>query len=93
MIYKLSDQQNKAINDWLYNECFPKTIEQQKLDILEPDEFVQLCWDAGEPYSGAIGGGITITFTPTSIGVITTVIYRKNTPDEMELDITDYETW
>lgn len=40
-------------------------------------------------YTGAIGGGLTFSFTPTSLGLITKVRYL----DKEELDLSDYESW
>ena len=41
-------------------------------------------------YIGAIGGSLTYSFTPTSIGVVKKV-YDSLT--DKELDITDYDLW
>ena len=47
-------------------------------------------WMAGKPkvYTGPIGGRLTYSFTPTSIGVAVSV---KDCVTVEELDITDYE--
>lgn len=42
----------------------------------------------GVPYQGAIGGGTTYSFIPTSIGVIVKVSANGH-----ELDLTEYDTW
>ena len=41
-------------------------------------------------YCGAIGGRITYSFTPTSIG---TIVKIKDSVTGKELDLTDYYTW
>jgi len=41
-------------------------------------------------YGGAIGGRFTYSFTPTSLGVVTTV---SDSIDKDEINLTDYESW
>lgn len=48
---------------------------------------------AGAPYEGAIGGGLTYEFTPTSLGVIVDVVFAKGTKHEAKLMLTDFEEW
>lgn len=50
----------------------------------------QSCWDAGHPYSGAIGGEITYLITQTSIGLIIKAHYAHT---KQEFDFTDYGSW
>lgn len=45
-------------------------------------------WPNGLPYGGAIGGHLTYSFTPTSIGIVTKVKCL-----DKELDVSDYENW
>jgi hypothetical protein len=45
-------------------------------------------WPDGLPYGGAIGGHITYSFTPTSIGTVVKIHCIGE-----ELDVTEYETW
>lgn len=40
-------------------------------------------------YTGAIGGGLTFSFTPTSLGLVIKVKYL----DKEEIDLSDYENW
>ena len=42
----------------------------------------------GVPYQGAIGGGVTYEFTPTSIGTV-----FKVKANGKELDLSDYDSW
>lgn len=51
------------------------------LDALTPDK---------NAYDGAIGGRLTYSFTPTSIG---TIVKVKDNMSGSEIDLTDYESW
>ena len=42
------------------------------------------------PLTGAIGGRYTYSFTPTTLGVVTTV---RNNSTGKELDVTNYLDW
>lgn len=88
MKFKTTEQQDKRIDHWLKNEVYSLVISKQKETMLNVDSFVQDCWDDGYPYQGTIGGGLTYSFTPTSIGVIESVTYG-----EYKLDLTDYDSW
>ena len=46
-----------------------------------------------KPYYGAIGGSLTYCFTPTSIGLVTEVIYCEGMLCEAKIDLTDYKDW
>ena len=43
----------------------------------------------GPGYEGAIGGALTYSFTPTSIGVVVRVKHYKG----HEIDVSDYDHW
>ena len=87
MNFEVNDKTMNKINRWLIDTVYPEVIKQQK-ESIAADAFIQSCWDANLPYSGAIGGGLTYSFTPTSIGVIVKVSYL-----DYELDVTDYDEW
>lgn len=79
--------------DIFKKEQYAKAVEKQKAEVPKDDPFYdtyELCWGEGYPYEGAIGGGFSFTFTPTSIGSITTVKYSLTGE---ELDITDYDSF
>jgi hypothetical protein len=90
MEFYLSDKQEILLRDWLRIQ-YDRVIEEQKHTI-KPDNISYLIakesWDLGYPYEGAIGGGLTYSFTPTSIGDICIVSYAGN-----EIDITEYDNW
>ncbi len=44
----------------------------------------------GRPYYGAIGGALTYSFTPTSLGIVVKV---KHGFTDAEIDLSDYDLW
>jgi hypothetical protein len=88
MKFELTPEQNARVTKWLKETVYPAVIEKQRATIKIPHSFAQECWDAGYPWEGASGGGLTYNFTPTSIATIETVQYG-----EFKLDVTAYEDW
>jgi hypothetical protein len=90
-VFALNETQAERVRKWLADEVYPKHIEKQRSTWT--DEFsrdvAQSSWDLGFPYEGAIGGGITYEFTPTSLGEVVKVRYGS----EDVLDLTDYDEW
>ena len=84
--FALTDNQQKKLNVWL-SEQYKKKIEEQRLSMNE-SEFNNLTQEGKFPYTGAIGGGETYSFTPTSLGVIVVVEYFGE-----KIDLTEYEMW
>lgn len=84
--FKLSENQNKQLADWL-TECNKEHIEEQRKTMSKRD-FAILTENGKYPYTGAIGGGATYCFTPTSMGVIVVVKYF-----DKEIDLTEYDMW
>lgn len=89
MKFEITAEQHERINQWLETEVYPVEIARQK----ESGEFDAMpiahdSWEQGFPYTGAIGGGMTYSFSPTSIGLVTKVTYLDHS-----LDLTDYENW
>lgn len=89
----VTDSQQEKINKWLMEELYPEVIKGQK-ELYSPEDpfyrIVSECWEAGYPYSGAIGGGIQYIFSPTSIGDILVI---KNSWNDMEFNATEYDMW
>lgn len=90
--FQLLDSEYQKIVEWELEQN-QIAIAQQKERILPDDlayETAKDCWDLGFPYAGAIGGGLTYKFFPTSLGTIVTVEhgFTKDT-----LDATDYSVW
>ena len=87
MEFSLDQYEQNKLNQWL-KEIYAKVIEEQKAQYGEDNPVYQMAWDCGAPYDGAIGGGLTYEFSPTSIGMVKRVTYRG-----YALDLTDYESW
>ena len=90
--FTLTDEELKAIDEWLMDEIYPEVIAEQKRNFKanEINPVVLSHWEDGQPYGGAIGGGVTYSFTPTSLGVVVKV---KEAHTGKELDLTDYDSW
>ena len=79
--FSLNIAERKCISDWA-NSLVPEILAKQgKI----PNEISQ-----GEPYYGAVGGGLTYSFVPTSLG---TIIMVKELTTGKELNVTDALGW
>ncbi len=86
-MFSLTAEQNEKVNKWLVEVIYPPMVAEQKKDpktaslIFADEDGVEY------PYTGAIGGGCSYEFTPTSLGIITRVIWY----DGQSIDVTDYD--
>ena len=79
--FSLNVAEAKCIDEWvesLRSEIMAK--QGKKYDEISP----------GEPYYGATGGGLTYSFTPTSLG---TILVVKESITGKELNVTDALRW
>lgn len=84
--FRLDDAQLVAINLWAAEQD-RKVIEEQK----SRDDLPGYLTDNNtQPYYGAIGGELTYSFTPTSLGTVEKVFHSGT---KQELDVTDYDSW
>lgn len=88
--FSLDRDQELRLETWV-SEQNARAVQAQKdnppnvaLALLES------CWEEGYPYGGAIGGDLTYSFTPTSLGV---VVHVTNSHTDETIDLTDYESW
>lgn len=73
---------------------FSLTAEQgEKLDKWLEEQALKICPDGSPPYMGACGGGVTYEFTPTSLGLCTSVTWMKGTKHEASINLTNYDEW
>lgn len=92
MEFKLSNEQEKQWKEFqnLVSETRLKAqIEQYKGGPEEADWARKTC-DWTIPYTGVIGGGIDIVFTPTSLG--STVVFQC-VDLGLIYNATDYDSW
>jgi hypothetical protein len=99
--FKVTAADQDKIDEWLRTVVYPPIVEQQLKDpriagYVFTDEETGVTY----PYGGAIGGGLTYEFSPTSIGTAFWVKYpkpqgkKKNSPQEyFRLDLSDYDSW
>lgn len=77
----INDAEEQKMNEFITkrrNEVAEQQLKDNDTPFVKP----------GEPYGGAIGGTVTLSFTPTSIGTVIKVTCWGET-----LDITDYGSW
>ena len=91
--FEITPEDNAKIRKWLEEEVYPPIVEAQ---LKDPNKASMLYRDEDgkiRPYTGAIGGGLTYEFTPTSLGVVFKVVWGRGLYSEKSLDLTDYESW
>lgn len=87
--FEITLEQETKINTWLKETVNPYVVAEQKKSP-NYSSWSKFMGKNGEeyPYGGAIGGGVTYSFTPTSIGTII-----KVRSYDFELDVTDYDNF
>jgi len=79
--FGINKAEQGVIDDWL---------AQVQAEVVAKQSKEQQDLGAGQPYYGAVGGGVSYTFTPTSLGMILTV---KEAISGKELNVTDALDW
>lgn len=85
----------RAVDKWLAETVYPQIIAKQKADLEGGKLNVPItpmhieCWDAGVPYGGAIGGGLSYCFAQTSIGDMVRAEY-KTFDQHFKLDLIEH---
>lgn len=82
-IFDLSKNQIKKLNLYLI-ECYARHLEEKRKTI-SFEEFNALTSNEIISYTGAAGGALPYSFTPTSIGAIIIAKYF-----DKEINLTDY---
>jgi hypothetical protein len=91
-VFTLTDEQNKRLEKFVTDQNI-LAIRQQKDRITLDDPFYLMYkdhWDDGYAYGGAVGGVITYSFTPTSLG--TDLVIRHNLTSNT-INLTEYNNW
>lgn len=85
--YELNQQQIELLNDWL-TSVIDKIDQKYRStrDIALAEHFKE----RGQVYAGVIGGNLSFTVTPTSLG---TVIKVTESITGETLDLSDYDNW
>ena len=84
--FELSQKQAKKALEFI-EQCQKEHLEEQRKTMSEK-EFDNLTCGGKYPYTGAIGGGATYKFTPTSLGVLVSLSYF-----DKEICLTDFNEW
>ena len=92
-MFSLSKEQQAKVEQWLQTVIYPPIVERQLQDPEIAMWVVKTEDGKVYPYTGAIGGGLTYSFSPTSIGTITKVSHNDVNGDLQVLDVTDYDMW
>lgn len=87
-MFQLDTEQSLRLGIWLREQH----RELAKLQWQDP-ELREKMLDENTPYLGAIGGGLTYEFTPTGLGTVVVVYFRKGSGSEAHIDLTDYDMW
>ena len=96
MAFNLTKEQQEKANEWIseQDKIFAKLqVESLRKKVANGeyvDESTLEMAEEGIPYFGAIGGGVTYSFTQTGLGV---VIKLTHAGTEEELDVSDYDLW
>lgn len=84
-MFGLDDEQWKKLHEWK-KEIDSEIAARQWAD----PETRQHMLDEHTPYGGAIGGSLTYSFTPTSLG---TVVKVTDGFTNKTIDLSNYEDW
>lgn len=87
MKFELDDGQMAKLTAWKAAQD-RIALEQQRPN--PSCEFAAMLHKEGEPYYGAIGGSLTYSFTPTSVGEVCKVTHGFT---KAVLDLSDYGSW
>src|SRR3989442_1296622 len=90
-MFSLTASEQAKLDAWLWSDVYPKIVAAQKQDPSVSGYVVADDSGRVHPYLGAIGGGLTYQFTPTSLGTVIKVIFAHDHPTwEAALDLTTY---
>lgn len=103
VLHRLADhitEQLCAVRQQTFAEQVLNQNQREKLELWVDEQNAKVLAEQQQKYPtqkrprfGAIGGSLTWTRTPTSLGTVVTVIFCKGTTWEAELDLTDYSEW
>lgn len=91
-MFSLDREQSLKVDHWIKTVIYPQVLARQEQCESIRDLIFTDSKGVRHPYLGAIGGGVTYSFCPTSLGTITKVNWNDGTLNET-LDVTDYDSW
>lgn len=86
MNFSINQEELDCIDKW-YEELKPELIQLTKNSL--PPELSEMLME-GEVYYGAIGGGLSYTFIPTSLG---TILVVEESLTGKKLNVTEATGW
>lgn len=89
-LFDISEDQQAKLDIWVLQQNQISILKQKANPPDVPLTILESCWESGFPYGGAIGGNLTYSFTPTSLGVVVRV---TDTLSGNSLDLTEYLDW
>lgn len=93
MQFQVTAEEHDKIQTWLTTVIYPPIVAKQ---LQNPITAPYVCEDIDGikyPYMGAIGGGLTYTFSPTGLGMVFKVSHMDVDGKEQTLDLTEYDMW
>ena len=91
-MFQLDRSELLKLDGWLKKDIYPRVVERQ----LQCPKLAKLITEDPRghkvPYTGAIGGGLTYSFTPPSLGTVVKVTWNDGVLNET-IDLTDYNLW
>ena len=93
MKFELTEEQQKKYKEF-ERKCQGLLLQKQikvYKNTKEEKKYKMLTIDWTLPYTGAIGGGMTFHFTPTSLGTVITV--SCSYVEIEDLDLSNYDVW
>lgn len=88
--FSLSEKQAAQLSVWTAKQNAQAVAAQKQNPPDVPRAILESSWEDGYPYGGAIGGSLTFSFTPTSLGVAVKV---TDAHTGEAIDLSDYEDW
>ena len=88
MRFELTKDDLKRLAKWVKKQ--DKAYYKEQLKVIPKDDPIREFLKDGQPYYGAVGGSLTYSFTPTSVG---TVVKVRHAGTKEIFDLTDYASW
>lgn len=86
--FEISSTQRERISQW--HESIKDEIIRHQRATMNPVDFDINTSSGSHPYYGAIGGGLTYSFTPTGVGVVVVVTEHST---RKSINVSEFEKW